>query len=375
MENQGTSTSIGNGSSKKRYYIGAGVVIGLVACILFYFFYWVKTPAYSLNIIRKSIANHDLIKFEQHVDLKSLYERAYDDLVKQALGGNESSPLIMGMVTAMKGAAVDATVNQTKRYVETGNFEQNNNTTANKQQGLAAAGENAAKNLNDRTDAQGMEFKGIESTQKDGKIAVVTAKLYNRRVQKDFLLKIKMRELDTGEWQVVELSNLAEFVDDIEKATSEKLAELNKPIQEKMGKFFKPTGVVTAQLINTNNYFPIWHIRFGIEFLLPDNSNQVHEMRGTFNVLDEKNKKVLGFNAVFPNVERLYTRSDYSPEKKRTVDWMMEHSLNQFLPDEKGIIEKGIQAYKVTFVMTSLTMKDGTVFKTLRELPKVDSKN
>ena len=39
-------------TSKNRLFIIAGIVTLVIVGILFYFLYWVKTPAYSLNLIR-----------------------------------------------------------------------------------------------------------------------------------------------------------------------------------------------------------------------------------------------------------------------------------------------------------------------------------
>ena len=49
--------------------IGLGIVIAILCAIAFYFLYWIKTPAYSLNIIRESVVKHDVATFEKLRDL------------------------------------------------------------------------------------------------------------------------------------------------------------------------------------------------------------------------------------------------------------------------------------------------------------------
>lgn len=65
-----------NSNAKK---IGLGIVIAILCAIAFYFLYWIKTPAYSLNIIRESVEKHDVATFEKHVDMDTLYTKAFDD--------------------------------------------------------------------------------------------------------------------------------------------------------------------------------------------------------------------------------------------------------------------------------------------------------
>lgn len=52
--------------------IAAGVVaIAVLGGAGWYWWYYTKTPAYSLGIIKDSIQKHDVNKFKQHVDLDS----------------------------------------------------------------------------------------------------------------------------------------------------------------------------------------------------------------------------------------------------------------------------------------------------------------
>ena len=48
-----------------------------------------------------------------------------------------------------------------------------------------------------------------------------------------------MRELDDGTWQLTEISNLKEYLKEHEEATVAYLAELNKPVQDKIDRYVK----------------------------------------------------------------------------------------------------------------------------------------
>ena len=58
--------------------IGIGIVIAVLCALAFYFLYWVKSPVYSLNIIKDSIQKHDVNTFEKHVDMDTLYGTLYN---------------------------------------------------------------------------------------------------------------------------------------------------------------------------------------------------------------------------------------------------------------------------------------------------------
>ena len=155
-------------------------------------------------MIREAIEKHDLVKFEKHVDTESLYNRAFDEVVQKNLtnSGYENNQLVMGLVGMLKKTAVDELINQTKKYVETGDFEIPGQKVAPAKTNQPD-GKDVATNLNKNAGISYIQFKGIENTQKDGKIAVVTTKVYDKRVGKDFVIKhiknfgsISKKELD-----------------------------------------------------------------------------------------------------------------------------------------------------------------------------------
>ena len=67
------------------------VLVAVIAASLFYFFYWIKTPAYSLGLVRTAMEKHDLVQFERHVDLQSVYDRGFDALIQEELSKSGES--------------------------------------------------------------------------------------------------------------------------------------------------------------------------------------------------------------------------------------------------------------------------------------------
>jgi hypothetical protein len=178
-----------------------------------------------------------------------------------------------------------------------------------------------------------------------------------------------MRELDNGEWQVVELSNLVDFVDEHDKAVQKKLAELNQPIKAEMEETFALTGNVKAQLVGQNSFFPIYYIDYQINFKLPDKTKQVSQMEGTLYIKDKNGKDVMELPSHIQKIENLYKKSDYTTDKIFTNEWKSEKSLNPFINKEIQIAKNGIKNYELTFVVQKLTFTDGTTLQLLKDLP------
>ena len=306
-------------TSKNRLFIIAGIVTLVIVGILFYFLYWVKTPAYSLNLIREAVEKHDLVKFEKHVDTESLYNRAFDEVVQKSLSesGYANNQLAMGIVGMMKKTVIDELVGQTKKYVETGDFEATNPNNGAKKTNQPD-GKEMASNINKNAGISYIQFKGIEDTNKDGKIAVVSVKIFDKKIGKDFIAKLKMRELDNGEWCLVDVANLTDYLTERENAVKEKLNALNKPIREQIEKAFQVVSLdINAR--NENSFFPMYRFHYTLKFKLPDNSKKVAQLKGLFVISDKDGKDLYGTRVDnLPDISSIYTKEGYAPDKVYT---------------------------------------------------------
>lgn len=359
-----------NNNNKSRLYIIAGIVVLAIIGLLFYFLYWVKTPAYSLNLIREAIEKHDLVKFEKHVDTESLYNRAFDEVVQKNLtnSGYENNQLVMGLVGMLKKTAVDELINQTKKYVETGDFEIPGQKAAPAKTNQPD-GKDVANNLNKNAGISYIQFKGVENTQKDGKIAVVTTKVYDKRVDKDFVVKLKMRELEDGEWKVVEAANLTEYLEEREKAIVEKLNALNKPIQEQIDKLIQIVDT-EVEAVNENSFFPMYRLKYRVRYKLAQTEKKIRDLQGVYLISDDNGKDIYGQKVKHNKLLSIYERADYSPEKVYRFSFQSGSTLNPFIPSEEKIIKQGVNSFKHQFKVYCLGLEDGTVLELLTEIPE-----
>lgn len=194
-------------------------IVILILCVVgFYFLYWVRTPVYSIHIIEKSIKRHDVITFEKHVDMDNLYSKAFDDTIIAAGKIDADSilenPLAIGFLQILKPTVVSAMKYETIEYVK---GEKDDNLQDNQEADAVLRG------MKDKTDVDNTVLKKISVVRKEGNQAIVALKLYNKKLNKNFDLKLKMTKLDDGKWQIKEITNLVEFILAVNKAESENL--------------------------------------------------------------------------------------------------------------------------------------------------------
>ena len=193
--------------------IGLGVVVAILCALAYYFLYWTKTPVYSANIIRESIAKHDVVTFEKHVDMDTLYGKGYDDAIIaiDRIEGNgiSTNPFAMGILQMMKPAIVNELKAKTLeeiKGVDNGQSSKKNQATK------------MAEGLQEKADVKNADFKDITVVSKEKGEAIVAVTLHNKKFNKDFELKVKMAELQDGTWKLKEITNLVDFLVEVDKA-------------------------------------------------------------------------------------------------------------------------------------------------------------
>ena len=221
-----------------------GLIIAVVCALSFYFFYWVKTPLYSVNLIRESVEKHDVVQFKKHVDMDTLYGKAIEDMLiaVDKIEGTEimSNPFSASIVEILKEPAVELLKGKDalngneililerndrvgKKLVATGNG-QGNLTNARFGEEFYY-GDRFSEELKEKADAENIELKDISVIEERGNRALIAIKLYNSELGKNFILKVKMNKLVDGTWRIKEITNLVDYFLEVDKAQKEKLIE------------------------------------------------------------------------------------------------------------------------------------------------------
>lgn len=172
-----------------------------------------------------------------------------------------------------------------------------------------------------------------------------------------------MRAIDNGEWQVVEVTNLIEFMQEQEKAEQEKLAEINAPVQKEMDAAFDVSNRIAGSIVSQNSFFPSHYIRFQIGYTLPTPDKKVSSVMGYLNVKDKDGKTAVTLPVQINNIDKNYTAADYTTDKIWTFESESEDSLNPFIDKEKKVYTDGLNNYTLEFTIHKMTFADGKVLE------------
>lgn len=341
--------------NKKK--VGIGIFIGIICLVAFYFLYWVRTPIYSINIIKEAVQKHDVTTFERHVDMDTLYTKAFDDFIvatDKIEGKNYlSNPLAAGFIQMLKSPVVAALKVATIEGVKG----DNKNDTAKSDDA-----NNMAKNIEGRSGLDKSVVKDVSVISKEGDTAIVAIKIYNRQVDKDFALKVKMSKLDDGKWRLKEVTNLVEFLIEVNDAEKVKLAELDKPIKEKIYKNLA-LGGIRGGWRNEGTYFPNFVVDSGVK-LKNTSGKEIKNVKGYIELIKIVDKSIL---KVSPLLETGPINKDATGELYSKV------SLNEYIDGDKAIIQSKSGELTLRVKVMSIEFADGSSIVRPTTLPDVDS--
>ena len=212
--------------SKNLKKIGLALLTIIVLGFAFYNFYWVKTPQYSLMLIQKAIQTHNVNSFEQHVNLESIYNKGIDDLLAAGMKGKgvgQIDSFSAGFIQMLKPNLVSWLKGLTLEAVA-------GNKNANGQSSQTSKTMDPSAVLKQfkfeyKAESENLKIKDVSVVNKDGDFAEVKIVLNDKSLDKNFDLLVKMTKIANGEWQIKEIVNLVNFIEELEKAAKEKEKE------------------------------------------------------------------------------------------------------------------------------------------------------
>lgn len=341
------------------------IIIGLFVCailgICYYFFYWIKTPAYSINIIRESIQKHDVNTFEKHVDLDSLYNKGYDDMyvAMSKITGEDfsSNPFLAGMVQMMKPPLVAEFKHKTLEFVKGNDNSQTSNQSS--QDDTQTAVINGMEN---KANIKNLDIRDVSTISQENDSAIIVLKVHSRNIGKDFDLKIKMNKLDDGKWKLKEITNLTEFIIETDKAEKEKLAEIDAPLKEQIYKVVE-TSLVKGKKHVTDGLFPSYSLN--ITYQLKNISGKNIIRATAYCLFSDKQKNEIASYKIndFPNMSPGATAISANNIK-----------LNEFDATDKKIIATDPSTLRLGIKVMSVEFDDGTKIERPTKLPIITEK-
>ncbi len=201
------------------------IIVGLVIVLCGgIFFYWkfTRSPRYSLWQAVKAVKQHDLASFEKYVDVEGMTSNLIDQMLKLGSDkgkvkdewGQLGEVFAKGLVAFLKPQLVKIAKQQISDYIEKGKFEEKKEGT--KTEGIKFS----LSDIWSKTRSEKKNFHGIKYVKREGKIVYIGLKLFQEEYNTTLILDLKMRNRGNY-WQVAELSNLSEFINEINKLEAE----------------------------------------------------------------------------------------------------------------------------------------------------------
>ncbi len=295
-------------NNKKKFLFIIPILL-ILAGLGYYFLYWCKTPLYAVNEVRTSVQQHDVEKFEKYVDLNSVLDKAFEDVILAESKINNDSvinnPFAMGILHMLKPAVIDLMADEAKAAVagkdpkaqqQTEDQAAENQPHKPRHNPVTDAMRN---NIEKKINLEQLKIKDIvlESSQQDQ--AVVSLLIHHNQLDKDFALKLKMSLNESGTWQIKEITNLVDFIVQINAAQKASAASLHKPTLDKLNTSLE---IISQQLSikEENNE----HILSALVTVKNNTQKNINRIYYDIEVFDAENNLIYSyperFNGVLP---------------------------------------------------------------------------
>ena len=188
-------------NTPKRLLGIIGIVVLTAAVTGYYFLYYIKTPEYTVKIIKDAYTSHDVDKVHKHVDIDNIFNSYID----QALIDSpemKNNPLAMALLPIAKNIALSAIKESIDKDIR-GDSVPSDSIKENESSVQAGAIKNTT---------QHQSIKSISSKKIDSNKAEIYLDLVNESTQKENRLILKANKLDDGTWKIYEAPNLYEIV-------------------------------------------------------------------------------------------------------------------------------------------------------------------
>ena len=334
--------------SKKKWIIFF-IILAALAGAAFYFLYFIRTPAYALNQARLAAQEHDTAKFSRYVDVPSVMDNAFEDIIKAESKINHdnifSNPFALGILHMLKPSVVDLMTKEALDKVG-GKKEE-----AQQQPAADPVPDAMKRNMERHIPVGKLQLKDLQLTKHDGETATASIVLHDRDLDKDFVAELLMQHNEKGDWQIKKVSNLADLIVQLDAAKRAKQAALNKPILERLNKALQTTGERLTLNKEANPAGEAVATLTATIMVKNLGNAQINRMYYDVMVLNEKG-------------EQLYSYPEHyqgSIAPGQAVELTTTKKLNALLPDDKKLMGMDINKEKVKIQVTYIAYDSGEV--------------
>ena len=327
------------------------LVILVVAALLgaaFYFLYWIRTPAYALNQTRLAIKEHNTAKFEQYVDLDSVLDNAFEDIIKAESKINNdnlfSNPFALGILHMLKPSVVDLMKQEALDKISA--------KPAQEEKAVDPVPDAMRRNLERHIPLDKLSVKDLQLTKLEKGLATANLVLHDSNLNKDFLATLLMEANDKNDWQIKKISNLSQLIVQFSAAKKAKLAAENKGVMDRLNQAVS-TSTVDLNIFMDNNLKEAEPQKLLLASLSATNQTGVtiNRMYYDVTIVDEAGKELYSYPEHF--------RGSIAPGA--TVQLETSKKLNELLPDDKRLMQMDLSKLKGQIHVTYIAFDDGNV--------------
>ncbi len=338
--------------NKKLYalILLAAILLGGAA---FYFLYFVRTPAYALNAAREAYKKHDVAKFEQYVDTKSVAESAFEDILKGESKINHdgifSNPFALGILHMLKPAVTNLMEQEIRDHVANKPEESQNEAAA---QNVDPVPDAMRRNMERHVPLKKMVFKDISISSHQDDKAVASLILHSNEYDKDFVVELDMQKNEEGAWKIKRMGNLADLIVEIDAAKKAKDAKNNQEVLQRLNDSIT-VSKISLNMFKDNNPAAVSAPPMVLNTVISATNNRstgIVRMYYDVNIMDG-DKLVYSYPAHFEGEFKANSTMDLDSSKK----------LNDLLPDDKKLMGSDITKYTGKIQVTYIAFADGNV--------------
>ncbi|MGM9583078.1 MAG: DUF2939 domain-containing protein [Phascolarctobacterium sp.] len=333
---------------KNKKILALLILVVALAGAAFYFLYFIRTPAYALNQARVALKQHDTAKFEQYVDVDSVVESAFDDIIKAESKINNdhlfSNPFALSILHMLKPSVVDLMKQEALDRIAA--------KPADEEKVVDPVPDAMRRNLERHIPIDQLSVKDIKLAKQDKGQATATIVLHDQNLAKDFLATLLMEANEQGQWQIKKVSNLSQLIVQFSAAKKAKLAAENKPIMERLNKAVA-TSPVDLNISTDANIKEAEPQKLLLASVTVTNKTNVaiNRMYYDVTILDDKDQTLYSYPEHF--------RGSILPGRSQQLE--TSKALNAMLPDDKRLMGMDVSKLKGKIQITYIAFDDGNV--------------
>ena len=304
--------------TRRNLLIALPLLVALVAGTWYYFY--LRSPKYSLQQIAEAVRNHDRNEFQKYVDVEGVTSNFISGFMDDKKSELADNPFAKGLTAMLTPKLTELAKEQILKYVESGSINDENS---------GGREQFSLKGIFTKSGKDDSQFKGVAYTKKDGNVATVGLEFSVPKYDTSLILDVRMRGMD-GYWQVFEIPNFKTYTETIEGLEAKRIEQINAPIRAQLEKIVTTDTIMAAK--GAGEYGFDKKISFGVA-LRNRGEKDLQEVKADLVVMNRAG--VVLYSGLIPPV--LFDKEPLKPGFYSTITFSQK--INIFDSDLKSLWE------------------------------------